>query len=187
MHRKGIKQLLHRGRHIVARKKMKNVLPYLLGAQEVQAHKGNIRLKCAWNRAERRDKNDGTIVHRTARNALGNTAQTRDNRRRFEFPCHIFEHENLTRKILLPQHRGERSAEIRRIAAALLHIAAVHTPRDNAAPLFLGNIRKDVLYFPVLKCVNIENRQSSIHILFKFLAEYRLVSHDVPSFLIHAD
>ena len=181
------KQFLIRGLNVITLNKVQNVFLDFLLAQIVKIHECNIRLKRAWDRNQRRNQNDGTVLQLAPYDALGNTAQTRDNRRQFEFPCHIFEYENLTRKILLSQHRGERSAEIRRIAAALLHIAAVHTPRDNTAPLFLGNIRKNVLYFPVLKCVNVENRQRSIHILLKFFAEYRLVSHDVPSFLIHAD
>ena len=165
---------------------MKNVLPYLLGAQEVHAHQGNIRLKCTWNRTERRDKHDGTVVHRTVRDALGNTAQTRDNRRRFEFARNIFEHENLTCEVFIQQKGVKCSAQRRRIAKprARVLISAVQTPFDNAAPLLRRKLSENILHFPVLQRIDIENGQICVHVLFQFPAKYRLIVHDAPSFLM---
>ena len=184
VHDEAFKQFLCGRRSLVDREEVQYMLAYLLRTEVVRTHERDIRLECAWDDAERREQDDGAVVHRAARDSLGNAAQTRDDTGRLEFSYHILKDKDLTREILFPQYRVECSAQRRRIAESRprILIAAVQTPLDDAAPLLRRKLSEDVLYLPVFECVNIENGKSSIHILLKFLAKYRLIVHGVPSF-----
>ena len=186
VHGKALEQILHRCGKSEVLEKTKDVRLDPLGTEIVEAHQGDIRFERARDRAEGRDKDDGAVIHLAARDALREVAQTRDDLGILEHSLHILEHEDLARKILLPQHRIKRGTQVGGISDArrYIHVSAVHAPLDEPAPLLHGEFYKNAAHLAMFERVDVEQRQPRIHILLELLAKYRLICHDVPSFLL---
>ena len=70
------KQFLIRSLNVVTLNEIQNVFLDFLLAQIVKIHEGSIRLKRAWNRDQRCNQNDGTVLHLAPYDALGEISQT---------------------------------------------------------------------------------------------------------------